>query len=65
VIFTFKKELTIKIEKLRKSLEIQVRDLQVRLDEAEANALKGGARIIQKLEQKVNSTNYFVWKHSD
>jgi hypothetical protein len=27
--------------------------LQVRLDEAEANALKGGKRIIQKLEQRV------------
>jgi len=38
---------------LRKSLEQQVKDLQVRLDEAEANALKGGKRIIQKLEQRV------------
>ena len=41
------------MEKLRKALEQQVKDLQVRLDEAEANALKGGKRIIQKLEQKV------------
>lgn len=41
------------VEKLRKSLEQQVKDLQVRLDEAEANALKGGKRIIQKLEQRV------------
>jgi hypothetical protein len=39
---------------LRKSLEQQVKDLQVRLDEAEANALKGGKRIIQKLEQRVS-----------
>lgn len=43
------------VEKLRKSLEQQVKDLQVRLDEAEANALKGGKRIIQKLEQRVSS----------
>jgi myosin heavy chain 6/7 len=50
---------------LRKSLEIQVRDLQVRLDEAEANALKGGARIIQKLEQKVTLTNYLFLKLSE
>lgn len=42
------------VEKLRKSLEQQVKDLQVRLDEAEANALKGGKRIIQKLEQRVS-----------
>ena len=42
------------VEKLRKGLEQQVKDLQIRLDEAEANALKGGKRIIQKLEQRVN-----------
>ncbi|EEC00524.1 myosin heavy chain, skeletal muscle or cardiac muscle, putative [Ixodes scapularis] len=40
-------------EKLRKSLEQQMKELQVRLDEAEAAALKGGKKIIQKLEQKV------------
>ncbi len=43
------------VDKLRKHLELQVRDLQVRLDEAEANALKGGKRLIQKLEQRVIS----------
>ncbi len=49
------------MDKLRKSLEQQVKDLQVRLDEAEANALKGGKRIIQKLEQRVyNSFNFQV-----
>ena len=47
------KEHCFSVEKLRKSLEQQVKDLQVRLDEAEANALKGGKRIIQKLEQRV------------
>ncbi|RZB40752.1 myosin heavy chain, muscle isoform X13 [Asbolus verrucosus] len=40
-------------EKLRKALETQIKDLQVRLDEAEANALKGGKKMIQKLEQRV------------
>ena len=42
------------IEKLRKGLEQQVGDVQVRLDQAENSALKGGKRIIQKLEQRVN-----------
>lgn len=42
------------MDKMRKNLEQQVKDLQVRLDEAEINALKGGKRIIQKLEQKVS-----------
>ncbi|XP_076337304.1 myosin heavy chain, muscle-like isoform X5 [Tachypleus tridentatus] len=40
-------------EKMRKALEAQMKELQVRLDEAEAAALKGGRKIIQKLEQKV------------
>uniref|UniRef100_A0A1A9X0Q5 Myosin motor domain-containing protein n=1 Tax=Glossina brevipalpis TaxID=37001 RepID=A0A1A9X0Q5_9MUSC len=39
-------------EKLRKALEQQIKELQVRLDEAEANALKGGKKAIQKLEQR-------------
>lgn len=41
------------IERMRKALEQQVKDLQVRLDEAEQAALKGGKKIIQKLEQRV------------
>ena len=36
-------------------MEQQVADVQVRLDSAENNALKGGKRIIQKLEQRVNT----------
>ncbi|XP_049280857.1 myosin heavy chain, muscle isoform X21 [Anopheles funestus] len=40
-------------EKLRKALEQQIKELQVRLDEAESNALKGGKKAIQKLEQRV------------
>ena len=49
-ILTWKK---ISIEKLRKGLEQQVADVQVRLDQAENSALKGGKRIIQKLESRV------------
>lgn len=45
---------SLQVEKLRKALEGQVKDLQVRLDEAEAQALKGGKKTIQKLEQRVS-----------
>ncbi|XP_014670674.1 PREDICTED: myosin heavy chain, muscle-like [Priapulus caudatus] len=41
------------IDKVRKSQEQQLKDLQVRLDEAEANVLKGGKKLIAKLEQRV------------
>merc|ERR1712112_744243 len=41
------------VEKLRKGAEGQLKDLQIRLDEAEAQALKGGKKIIQKLESRV------------
>ena len=44
---------------MRKALEQHVKDLQVRLDEAETNALKGGKRIIQKLEPKVFNLIFF------
>jgi len=47
-------EHAIQIERLRKGLEQQIKDLQVRLDEAEGNALKGGKRIIAKLEQRIH-----------
>ncbi|XP_076442373.1 myosin heavy chain, striated muscle-like isoform X3 [Babylonia areolata] len=44
---------SMQVEKLRKGLEGQLKDMQARLDEAEAQALKGGKKIIQKLEQRV------------
>ncbi|XP_075588361.1 myosin heavy chain isoform X7 [Dermatophagoides farinae] len=40
-------------EKMRKAMEQQIKDLQVRLEEAEQAALKGGKKTIQKLEQKL------------
>jgi hypothetical protein len=46
-------EHALQVERLRKGLEQQIKDLQVRLDEAEGNALKGGKRILAKLEQRV------------
>lgn len=41
------------VERLRKGLEQQIKDLQIRLDEAEDNSLKGGKRVVAKLEQRV------------
>jgi myosin heavy chain 6/7 len=49
-------EHAVHVDRLRKGLEQQVKDLQTRLDEAEGNALKGGKRILSKLEQRVRST---------
>lgn len=43
------------IDKLRRGLETQNKDLQLRVDEAEAAALHGGRKIIQKLEQRVSN----------
>merc|ERR1712168_395383 len=44
---------SIHIERMRKALENQVKELQARLDEAEAAVLKGGKKTIQKLESRV------------
>ena len=41
------------VEKARKQAEQQVKELQVRLEEAEANAMKGGKKALAKLEQRV------------
>jgi myosin heavy chain 6/7 len=41
-------------ERLRKGFEQQIKDLQNRLNEAEGNALKGGKRVISKLEQRIH-----------
>ncbi|CAL8133772.1 unnamed protein product [Orchesella dallaii] len=42
-------------EKLRKQLELQMKDLQTRLSEAESNALRGGKKAIAKLEERVRA----------
>lgn len=41
------------LERVKKGLEAQIKDMSSRLDEAEQMALKGGKKIIQKLEGKV------------
>ena len=46
-------ERLVKIESIKKSLEIEVRNLQVRIEEVEANALAGGKRVIAKLESRI------------
>ena len=42
-----------KIESIKKTLEIEVKNLTVRLEEVETNALVGGKRIISKLEARL------------
>lgn len=46
-------ERVVKIEAIKKSLEIEVKNLSVRLEEVEANAIVGGKRIIGKLEARL------------
>lgn len=43
------------LEKVKKNQEQNLRDLTLRLEEAEQQALKAGKRTIQKLETKVRS----------
>merc|ERR1712088_999539 len=44
-------------EKDRKLLDCQVKDAQQRLDDAEANALKGGKRAMNKMETRIRELN--------
>ncbi|XP_040573486.1 uncharacterized protein [Lepeophtheirus salmonis] len=41
------------LEKSRKLLEAQAKDMQTRLDEAESNALKGGKKAMNKMETRI------------
>ena len=52
------------LERMKKNLELTVKDLQHRLDEAENLAMKGGKKQLQKLESRVwspCSINACVW----
>ena len=40
------------LERMKKNMETTVKDLQLRLDEAEQVALKGGRKQVQKLEAR-------------
>ncbi|GLG92509.1 Paramyosin, long form [Gryllus bimaculatus] len=46
-------ERIVKIDAIKKSLEVEVKNLSVRLEEVEANAIIGGKRVISKLEARV------------
>merc|ERR1711902_51874 len=46
-------ELAQALERDRKLLECQVKDMQQRLDEAETNALKGGKKAMNKMETRI------------
>lgn len=52
------------LERMKKNLEVTVKDLQHRLDEAESLAMKGGKKQLQKLESRVAINphlNSHVW----
>lgn len=50
------------LERMKKNLDQTVKDLQLRLDEAEQLALKGGKKQIQKLEARVCIENFLkLW----
>ena len=46
-------ELAQALERDRKLLECQVKEMQARLDEAETNALKGGKKAMNKMETRI------------
>lgn len=43
----------VKIETIKKSLEVEVKNLTIRLEEVEASAIAGGKRVISKLEARL------------
>ncbi|XP_071815059.1 uncharacterized protein [Apostichopus japonicus] len=51
-------EHVVHIEKVRISLETQVKEYQVKLDEAEAMALKGGQRQIEKMQARIRELEH-------
>merc|ERR1712029_1112387 len=46
-------EEALNLERNRKLRELQVKDMQTKLDEADQNALKGGKKAINKLESRI------------
>ncbi|XP_016299823.1 myosin heavy chain, cardiac muscle isoform-like, partial [Sinocyclocheilus anshuiensis] len=42
------------LKRMKKNMEVTVKDLQHRLDEAKSLAMKGGKKQLQKLESRVN-----------
>lgn len=53
------------LERMKKNLEVAVKDLQHRLDEAENLAMKGGKKQLQKLESRVRQFCQGLHSHTD
>lgn len=51
------------LERMKRNMEQTVKDLQMRLDEAEQVALKGGRKQVQKLETRVILYSNFIIFH--
>merc|ERR1712050_795790 len=54
---TLEQELALVLSKARKLADVQVKDLQTKLDEADMNALKGGKKAINKLNTRIMELN--------
>jgi len=52
--YTEESERCIKLESVRKSLEIEIKNVTIRLENVEANALASTKRMVSKLESRVN-----------
>ncbi|CAL8253894.1 unnamed protein product [Gadus morhua 'NCC'] len=50
------------LERMKKNLELTVKDLQHRLDEAESLAMKGGKKQLQKLESRISMSRTRIRK---
>lgn len=46
----------VKIESIKKSLEVEVKNLSIRIENIEANALASTKRMVSKLEARVGSS---------
>lgn len=57
-------ERVVKIESIKKALEIEVKNLTIRLEEVEMSALVNSKRIISKLEARVSCVVGKDWKRS-
>ena len=53
------------LERMKKNLEVAVKDLQHRLDEAENLAMKGGKKQLQKLESRVRKFCHDYYSQSN
>jgi len=59
-LLTEEQERLVKLDSIKKSLEVEVRNLHVRIEEVEANALAGGKRVIAKLESRIRDVEIEV-----